>query len=58
VVFGGRFAEVNELPDLPAKLGEIAVLPRGKVAVSAHIYIVSRYKWFREYGRNHRLCGG
>lgn len=28
VVFGGRFAEVNELPDLPAKLGEIAVLVR------------------------------
>jgi hypothetical protein len=45
VVFGGRFAEVNELPDLPAKLGEIAILVRGKVAVSAHIYIVSRYKW-------------
>jgi hypothetical protein len=26
VVFSSGFAEMNELPDLPAKLGEIAVL--------------------------------
>ena len=40
----GSFAEMKELPDLPPELGQIAVLIGGKIAVTRHIYIVSRYK--------------
>jgi len=40
----GCFAEVQELPDLPPELGQIAILGRRKVAVAYHIYIVTRYK--------------
>jgi hypothetical protein len=35
---------MKELPDLPPELGQIAVLIGGKIAVTRHIYIVSRYK--------------
>jgi len=44
VFFRKSFAEMKELPDLTPELGQIAVLIGGKVAVTAHIYIVSRYK--------------
>ena len=39
IFFGGGFAEVNELSDLPAKLGEIAVLVRGKIKLSPLTFI-------------------
>ena len=37
--------EVQELPDLPPKFGEIAILILRKVSVFVHIYIVSRYNY-------------
>jgi hypothetical protein len=42
--FSHSFAEMKELPDLTPELGQIAVLIGRKVAVTAHIYIVTRYK--------------
>src|SRR5579863_37174 len=44
VFFCKSFAEMKELPDLAPELGQIAVLIGRKVAVTAHIYIVTRYK--------------
>jgi hypothetical protein len=44
VFFCQCLAEVKELADLTPELGQIAVLIGGKVAVTAHIYIVTRYK--------------
>ena len=37
------FAKVKEVPDLPPELGQIAVLIGGKIAIVAHVYIVTRY---------------
>jgi len=42
--FRRLLAEVKKPPDLPAKLGEIAVLSEGEIILRFHIYIVSRYK--------------
>jgi hypothetical protein len=41
---GRGFTEMEELPDLAAELGQIVVLAGGKVSVTGHIYIVTRYK--------------
>jgi len=41
----GGFTEMKELPDLPPELSQIAVLIGGKVAITVHIYIVTRYIW-------------
>ena len=43
--FRRLLAEVKKPPDLPAKLGEIAVLSEREVILRLHTYIVSRYKW-------------
>ena len=45
VLLGRGFTEMQELPDLPPELGQIAVLIRRKVAIAVHIYIVTRYIW-------------
>src|ERR1700728_2960487 len=45
VFFCKSLAEMKELPDLTPELGQIAVLIGGKVAVTVHIYIVTRYKF-------------
>jgi hypothetical protein len=44
VVFRKGFTEMKELADLTPELGQIAVLIGRKVAVTAHIYIVTRHK--------------
>jgi hypothetical protein len=44
VFFCKSLAEMKELADLTPELGQVAVLIGGKVAVIAHIYIVTRYK--------------
>lgn len=41
--FGGCFAEMEELADLSAEFGEVAVLLRRQVRVGSHETIVSRY---------------
>ncbi len=56
VFLGGGFAEVEKSPDLPAELGEFAVLFAAEVAAGVlscpHSYIVSRYKWrARQFGK-------
>ena len=43
MLLGDGFAEMQELPDLPPELGQIAVLVWRKVTVMVHIYIVTRY---------------
>ena len=40
-------AEEKELPDLPAELGQIAILAGGEIGSGSHGYIVSRHKWRR-----------
>jgi hypothetical protein len=45
---------MQELPDLPSKLRQIAVLVVGKVSVYTHICIVSRYKFSPWEGAKNR----
>jgi hypothetical protein len=40
---------MKELPDLPPELSQIAVLIRGKVAITAHNCIVTRYTLPRHF---------
>jgi hypothetical protein len=42
VFLRGSFAEMEEPPDLPAELGQIAILAGSQIARFAHICIVSR----------------
>lgn len=44
ILFCVGFAEMKEPANLPPEFGQIAVLVVGKVSVSAHICIVTRYK--------------